>query len=59
MKMLMDKNICNFSLAEANTARKVVGKKQMDKIPELRQKVLDRASSDKLGQYVWKYGAGP
>lgn len=26
MKMLMDKNICNFSLAEANAARKIVGR---------------------------------
>ena len=59
MKMLMDKNICHFTLAEANSARKIVGKKQMDKIPDLRQKVLDNAASDKLGQYVWKYGAGP
>lgn len=55
----MDKNICHFTLAEANSARKIVGKKQMDKIPDLRQKVLDNAASDKLGQYVWKYGAGP
>lgn len=27
MLMLMDENICNFSLAEANSARKIVGKK--------------------------------
>ena len=26
MRILMDKNICNFTLAEANTARKIVGK---------------------------------
>ena len=26
MLMLMDKNICNFSLAEANAARKIVGR---------------------------------
>jgi hypothetical protein len=25
----------------------------MDKIPELHQKVLDRAKSRKLGEYVW------
>ena len=59
MKMLMDKNICGFTLAEANNARKIVGKKQMDKIPQLQQKVLDQAKSKKLGEYVWKYGAGP
>ena len=59
MTMLMDKNICNFSLGEANNARKIVGKKQMSKIPELHAEVLKRASSQKLGEYVWKYGAGP
>ena len=59
MRMLMDENICNFSLKEANTARKIVGKKQMNKIPELHQKILDTAKSEKLGKYVWKYGVGP
>ena len=59
MRMLMDENICGFSLAEANNARKVVGKKQMDKIPALQEQVLTRAKSKNLGEYVWKYGAGP
>ena len=40
MKMLMDPDICGFSLAEANAARKIVGKKQMKKIPALRKQVL-------------------
>lgn len=42
MWILMDKDICNFSLAEANTARKIVGRlkkitcrrKKLDKIGE-------------------------
>ena len=59
MKMLMDENICGFSLGEANTARKIVGKKQMSKIPALRDQVLRRAASPRLGQYVWRFGAGP
>jgi DNA polymerase-3 subunit alpha len=59
MLMLMDKNICNFSLKEANSARKIVGKKQMSKIPELHQLVLDRATSPQLGKYVWENGIGP
>lgn len=59
MLMLMDKDICGFSLSEANSARKIIGKKLMDKIPELHKKVLEKAKSEKLGQYVWKYGAGP
>lgn len=59
MRMLMDPNICGFSLAEANTARKIVGKKQMAKIPALHEKILNSARSQLLGQYVWKNGVGP
>ena len=59
MRMLMDTNICHFTLKEANAARKIVGKKQMEKIPALHEKVLAQASSPQLGKYVWKYGLGP
>ena len=59
MKMLMDEHLCDFTLAEANAARKIVGKKQMSKIPALRQKVIESAARPKLGEYIWKYGAGP
>ncbi|MBR4983825.1 MAG: PHP domain-containing protein [Lachnospiraceae bacterium] len=59
MMILQDPNICGFTLKEANTARKIVGKKQMDKIPELQDKILNSAKSPVLGQYVWKYGIGP
>lgn len=59
MTMLMDDNICHFSLAEANAARKIVGKKQMSKIPELHEKILKQASSSALGKYVWQFGIGP
>ena len=59
MKMLMDENICNFSLKEANAARKIVGKKQMSKIPGLKKQVLESAKSSALGEYVWRCGIGP
>ena len=59
MQMLMDEKICGFSLKDANTARKIVGKKQMSKIPELHQQVLDQATSPALGKYVWDCGIGP
>jgi DNA polymerase-3 subunit alpha len=59
MKMLMDKNICHFSLKDANTARKIVGKKQMNKIPALKQQILDQAASSCLGNYIWTCGVGP
>lgn len=59
MQMLMDKDICHFTLAEANTARKIVGKKQMSKIPELQEKVLSQAASPCLGHYIWQCGVKP
>lgn len=59
MQMLMDPNICGFTLGEANAARKVVGKKLMSKIPELKEKVLTHANSPCLGNYIWKCGVGP
>ena len=59
MTMLMDKDICGFSLKDANAARKIVGKKQMSKIPELHQQVLESAASPALGKYVWECGIGP
>lgn len=59
MSMLMDEDICGFKLSEANTARKIVGKKQMSKIPELKKKVIEQAKRKELGNYVWKYGIGP
>ena len=59
MMILQDPDICNFSLKEANTARKIVGKKQMDKIPELQEKVIKSAKTYELGQYIWKHGIGP
>lgn len=59
MRMLMDDKICGFSLKEANAALKIVGKKQMAKIPELHQQILDKATSSALGKYIWEYGVGP
>ena len=59
MLMLMDEGICGFSLKEANAARKIVGKKQMSKIPELHQQILDKATSPALGRYIWEKGVGP
>ncbi len=58
MRMLMDDQICGFSLAQANDARKVVGKKQMSKIPALRQQIFDTAKSQNLAKYVWDNGVG-
>ena len=54
MKILMDDRICGFTLAEANDARKICAKKQMNRIPELHQKIIDKATSRNLGEYVWQ-----
>ena len=59
MRMLMDENICNFSLKDANAARKIVGKKQMSKIPDLKKQVFMQASSTQMGNYIWECGIGP
>ena len=59
MTMLMDVNICGFSLAEANDARKIVGKKILAKVPALLEKVHSRAKSPALGNYVWDCGIRP
>ncbi len=59
MLMLMDKDICNFTLAEANTARKIVAKKQVKRIPELKMKVQTSAGSPNLGRYIWECGVKP
>ena len=59
MKMLMDPGICGFTLKDANAARKIVGKKQMNKIPDLKKQVLEQATSPALGKYIWSCGIGP
>lgn len=59
MLILMDKDICHFTLSEANAARKIVGKKQMDKVPELHVKVLKQAPNENFGKYVWETALKP
>ena len=59
MKSLMDPDICGFSLKDANAARKIIGKKQMSKIPELRAQIKEQAKSDAVGKYVWDAVARP
>ena len=58
MEILMDSEIAGFTLKEANDARKIVAKKQMARIPELKSKVYD-AMSQKLADYVWEVAVAP
>lgn len=59
MMILMDPDICNFSLKEANDARKICAKKQMNRIEELHELVLSKATSRQLGEYVWETAIKP
>ena len=52
MMILMDSDICSFSLSEANDARKIVAKKQMNRIEELHEKILKTAKTVQLGRYI-------
>ena len=59
MEICMDTNIASFTLSEANTTRKIVAKKKMDKIPELHEKFVNACPTKKFGEYVWKTTMGP
>lgn len=54
MLCVMDPNISHFTLAESNMTRKVLAKKQIAKIPEIKDKFLKQCPSENLGEYVWK-----
>lgn len=51
MELLME--VAHFTLGEANSARKVVAKKLMSKIPELEKKVFSQFEDLKAAQYFW------
>ena len=53
MKVLMDKDLGCFSLAEANDARKTIAKKQMDKIEVLHKLIQEKAKNKNIASYIW------
>ena len=57
MEILMD--ICHFTLGEANGARKIVAKKQMSKIPELKKQVYDKMNNNVVADYIWEVAVRP
>ena len=64
MQILMDERISGFSLKDANDARKIVAKKQMNRIPELRDKFYKSISdvyvdNGKIADYVWDIAVRP
>ena len=57
MEILME--VANFSLSEANAARKIVAKKQMSKIPELKQQVYNKMANPEVSDYIWEIAVAP
>lgn len=57
MQILMDQRVAKFTLKEANDARKIVAKKQMDRIPELRKKVYEAVGDH--ADYIWEIAVRP
>lgn len=57
MELLMD--VAGFTLGEANNARKIVGKKQMSKIPELRAQVYSKFTNQRVADYFWENAIAP
>lgn len=57
--MLICMNVANFSLKDANLARKIVAKKKVDKVPELKEKFITGCNSENLAEYVWKTCMAP
>ena len=55
----MEEDLCHFSLPEANKARKVVSKKKMDQIADLKQKVFSTVRNENVGKYIWSAVVGP
>lgn len=53
MLVVMDKDISGFTLKESNEARKIVAKKQMSRIPELKDKFFKQCESINLASYIW------
>ena len=54
MLMMMDERLFGFDLSAANEARSIIGKKKMDKIPQLHEEVIAKAKSPALGRYIWE-----
>lgn len=54
MLVCLDKNIANFTLKEANNARKIVSKKKIKDVAELHEKFVKSCANPLLGQYVWE-----
>lgn len=57
MEILMD--VASFTLGEANSARKIVAKKQMSKIPQLKEQVFSKFDNENNAEYFWEVAIAP
>lgn len=59
MLVCLEPNIANFSLKDANKARKIVAKKKMNEVDGLKKQFIDACKNKSLGEYVWETTMGP
>lgn len=57
--MIILMEVLGFNLEQANAARKIVGKKQMDKIPELHEQVVNAGPRKIFCEYIWETALKP
>jgi DNA polymerase III subunit alpha len=57
--MILLMKFCNFSLSEANYARKVCAKKKMAEIPNLHKMIVDGAANENFGNYLYETAIKP
>ena len=53
MLLCMEPKLAHFTLKESNAARKICAKKQLNKIPELKEKFISQCPRKEFGEYVW------
>ena len=53
MTILMDKEVCNLNVKEANKVRKAIAKKKSDVLQEAKEMIFSKCSSHNLALYIW------
>lgn len=57
--MILLMKFCDFSLSDANYARKVCAKKKMAEIPKLHKMVIEGAPNENFGSYLYETAIKP
>lgn len=50
---LGDPGVCGWDFTRCNAARRVISKKKMDKLPILKEEIINEAATPELGRYYW------